>query len=216
MRDSLEPVIKAFRTGPLQANCYLVICPQTQQAVIIDPGGDGELLWDEVHNAGASLALILATHGHFDHVAGVPELKHLSGAPFWMPKEEWELWGQFAHEHPPYFGLPAGEPLPLPDRFITEGDRFTVGTLAFRVLAVPGHGPEHVAFLLEGEPLHVFSGDVLFAGSIGRTDIPYADHEQLLKHIRTRLLALPDDTIIYPGHGALTTIGMEKETNPYL
>lgn len=212
----MEAVIKIFRTGPLQANCYLVICPQTQQSVIIDPGDDGAQLWHEVQAAGANLILILATHGHFDHVAGVPELKQLSGAPFWMPKEEWELWGQHAHEHPPYFGLPAGDPLPIPDRFIEEGERFQVGTLSFRVLAVPGHGPAHAAFLLEGQPICVFSGDTLFAGSIGRTDIPYADHNQLLHHIHTRLLTLPEETILYPGHGAPTTIGIEKETNPYL
>jgi Zn-dependent hydrolases, including glyoxylases len=100
------------------------MCPQTNQAVIIDPGDDGAQLWQEVLAAGATLALILATHGHFDHVAGVPELKRLSGAPFWMPQEEWELWGQFAHEHPPYFGFPATEPLSVPDRFIEEGDQF--------------------------------------------------------------------------------------------
>jgi hydroxyacylglutathione hydrolase len=212
----VQAIVKTYRVGPLQANCYLVVCPQTNQAAVIDPGDEGEQLHHFVQEAGANLKLILATHGHFDHVAGVPELKRLSGAPFWISKDEWELWAQHAHEHPPYFGLPAGEPLSTPDRFLQEGDTFTLGTLSFQVLAVPGHGPDHVAFLMQEQPMCVFCGDTLFAGSIGRTDIPYADHETLLHHIRTRLLTLPDDTVVYSGHGMSTTIGVEKETNPYL
>lgn len=212
----IEPIICVLPVGVLQANCYLVVCAQTRLAVVIDPGDEPGRILQEAQAVKATISLILATHGHFDHVLGVGGLKRLTGAPFRMPKGEWETYGKQAYELGVSLGLPAAEPVPPPDRFIQEGDRFTVGTLCFQTLGVPGHAPDHVAFLLEGQPPRLFCGDAIFAGSIGRTDIPLADHATLLHSIETRILSLPDETILYPGHGAATTVGTERETNPYL
>ncbi|MCW5932809.1 MAG: MBL fold metallo-hydrolase [Fimbriimonadia bacterium] len=212
----MEPDIITLPVGPLQANCFIVICPETRQAVVIDPGAEGDKIWQTLQQQNASLSLILATHGHFDHVLGVPELKKHSNAPFWTSQVEWELWAKAAHEHPPFLGLPVGEPVPEPDRFLEQDDHFEVGSLKFRVLSVPGHGPDHLVFLLETQPSALFSGDTLFSGSVGRTDIPHANAQTLLDAIQNRLLTLPDDTKVFPGHGRATTIGIERETNPYL
>jgi hydroxyacylglutathione hydrolase len=208
--------IEMLTLGPLQANCYLVVEKASGQAVVIDPGCEPEQIAARLRTLSASVVLLLATHGHFDHVVGVPYLKRLTGAPFWMSRGEWELWAQYAHEHPVYLGLPPVEPLPMPDRFLQEGDTFEVGDLAFRVLSLKGHAPDHLGFLLLAQPLHLFCGDAIFAGSIGRTDIPYADHATLLQHLHTRVLTLPDDTLLLPGHGAITTVGTERQTNPFL
>ncbi|GBC93534.1 Hydroxyacylglutathione hydrolase GloC [bacterium HR15] len=208
--------VEILTLGPLQANCYLVIDKESGQAVVIDPGCEPEQVAARLHTLSVSVALLLATHGHFDHVVGVPYLKRLTGAPFWMSRGEWELWAQYAHEHLVYLGLPPSEPVPHPDRFLQEGDEFQVGCLEFRVLLLKGHAPEHLGFLLQAKPLHLFCGDAIFAGSVGRTDIPYADHQTLREHLHTRVLTLPDDTLLLPGHGPLTTVGVERQTNPFL
>ncbi len=209
-------IIETLTLGPLQANCYLVIERASRQAVVIDPGGEPEQVVARLQAHQASVALLLATHGHFDHVMGVPHLKRLTGTPFWMSRGEWDAWARYAHEHAAYVGLSVGEPVPVPDRFLQEGDSFQVGALQFEVLALRGHSPDHLGFLLKAEPLHLFCGDAIFAGSIGRTDIPYSDHQTLLAHLHTRVLTLPDDTILLPGHGSISTVGVERATNPFL
>ncbi len=209
--------IETLTLGPLQANCYLVLCNATRQTAIIDPGLEPEAIVECLHRLGdPPVQVLLATHGHFDHVMGVRYLKAHTGAPFWIPQGEWELWAQHAHEHPPYLGLPLMEPVPQPDRFIQEGDQFRVGNLEFEVVDLKGHAPDHVGFLLKTHPLRLFCGDAIFAGSVGRTDIPYADFETLRHHLHTRVLSLPDDTILLPGHGPATTVGIERQTNPFL
>jgi glyoxylase-like metal-dependent hydrolase (beta-lactamase superfamily II) len=209
-------LIETLTLGPLQANCYIVVDSATGQAVVIDPGWDPEHIAARLDALSLTTALLLATHGHFDHVVGVPYLKRVTGAPFWMSQGEWELWAQYAHEHPAYLGLPPTEPVPPPDRFLQEGDEFQVGSLQFQVLSLRGHAPDHIGFLLQAEPLHLFCGDAIFAGSVGRTDIPYADSQTLLEHLHMRVLTLPDDTVLLPGHGPPTTVGIERQTNPFL
>lgn len=206
-------MIQTLPLGPLQANCYIVTCDKTDQCVVFDPGDEAAKVLSAIE--GRQLIAIIATHAHFDHVLAVPELKRATGVPFWLPKDEWLLYGHETHVHPTMIGLPAGEPLPEPDRYINEPDEFSIGELPFRTMSVPGHAPDHVAFVMEGDPLRVFSGDVLFRGSIGRYDIPGADREKLMQSLE-RMKALPDDTIVYPGHGPSTTIGDEKRDNPYL
>lgn len=210
--------IEKLPLGVLQANCYIVQCPTTHETVVIDPGLEPERIIERLQTLGnPPVVALLATHGHFDHVVGVRALQQYTHAPFWTARDEWELWAQYAHEHPVYLNLPPTEPVPLPDRFLCEGDQFTVGTLQFEVLALRGHAPDHIGFLLKNtQPMHLFCGDAIFAGSVGRTDIPYADFQTLREHLHTRVLTLPDDTILHPGHGPDTTVGVEKSTNPYL
>jgi len=210
--------IEKLVLGVLQANCYIVQCSETRYTVVIDPGLEPEQIIARLQALGdPPVVALLATHGHFDHVVGVRALKQYTNAPFWIAEDEWNLWAQYAHEHPVYLNLPPTEPIPEPDRFLHEGEQFSVGTLHFEVLALRGHAPDHVGFLLKNtQPMHLFCGDAIFAGSVGRTDIPYADFETLREHLHTRVLSLPDDTILHPGHGPDTTVGIERATNPYL
>lgn len=210
--------IEKLTLGALRANCYVVQCVSTRQTAVIDPGLEPEQIIARLRTLGdPPVVALLATHGHFDHVVGVRALKQYTNAPFWISQDEWELLAQYAHEHPAYLNLPTMEPLPQPDRFLREGEQFAVGALQFEVLALRGHAPDHIGFLLKNvHPLRLFCGDAIFAGSVGRTDIPYADFETLRQHLHTRVLSLPDDTILHPGHGPDTTVGVERATNPYL
>lgn len=210
--------IEKLTLGVLQANCYLVQCAATRQTAVIDPGLEPEQIVQRLHAlSNPSVAAILATHAHFDHVVGAGVVKAHTGAPFWISREEWELLGQYAHEHPVYLNLPPTKPLPYPDRFLEEGETFQIGALEFEVLALRGHAPDHIGFLLKNtHPMRLFCGDAIFAGSIGRTDIPYADLNILREHLHTRVMTLPDETILHPGHGPDTTVGVERATNPYL
>ncbi|MBN1888452.1 MAG: MBL fold metallo-hydrolase [Thermoflexales bacterium] len=198
--------------GPLQTNCYLVVCPETQAGVIIDPGGDADDIAAAVEQHRVSLAYILLTHAHFDHMGAVAQLVEASGAPLAAHPAEsalLKLGGGGA-----LFGFVV-RPAPPPDVRLAEGQVLEVGTLRLHVLHTPGHTPGHVAF---HEPAHraVFDGDVLFAGGIGRTDLPGGNTKQLMDSIQTKLLALPDETIVYSGHGPATTIGRERRYNPFL
>ncbi|MFN4032145.1 MAG: MBL fold metallo-hydrolase [Fimbriimonadales bacterium] len=210
--------IEKLTLGALRANCYIVQCLATRQTAVIDPGLEPEQVVAGLRALGdPPVAAILATHGHFDHVVGVRALKQYTNAPFWISRDEWELLAQYAHEHTAFLNLPTTEPVPPPDRFLREGEPFTIGALQFEVLALRGHAPDHLGFLLtNAQPMRLFCGDAIFAGSVGRTDIPYADFETLRHHLQTRVLSLPDDTILHPGHGPDTTVGVERATNPYL
>ncbi len=210
-------LIEKLTLGMLQANCYIVSCAETLQTVIIDPGMEAERIVQRLQKLGEPPVIaLLATHGHFDHVVGVPTVQAYTRAPFWISQVEWELWAQHAHEHPTYLNLPPMAPLPQPDLFLKEGDIFKVGHLEFEVLALRGHAPDHLGFLVRTEPMRLFCGDAIFAGSVGRTDIPYADAKTLEEHLHTRVLTLPDETILHPGHGPDTSVGIERQTNPFL
>ena len=199
--------------GPLQTNCYLAICPETKKAAVIDPGWSGAAIYDRARQAGASIETILFTHAHFDHVAGAAELKQLCGAPI-LAHENAETMIAHARSHAQAWGFQI-DPVPLPDAHLVEGEDVAIGTLVLRVLATPGHSPGHVSLVAAGEPV-AFVGDVLFRGSIGRTDLPGGNYEQLIQSIREKLLVLPAETAIYPGHGDPTTIGFEQQYNPFL
>jgi glyoxylase-like metal-dependent hydrolase (beta-lactamase superfamily II) len=205
--------IRTFVVSPFQANCYLVSDEATGEAVLIDPGGDADRLIAGVRKAGVALKSLYATHAHIDHVGAAEAVKKAFGVPFLLHRAD-QFWIDRIEAQAATFGLPVPT-RPVPDGFLADGDRFTVGTIAFETLHVPGHAPGHVAFVARKEKA-AFVGDVLFAGSIGRTDFPGGDHRQLIDSIRGRLFPLGDDVTCYCGHGPETTIGEERRTNPFV
>jgi len=197
--------------GQFVENCYLVIDEAANQCAIIDPGEQSGLILHKLRAAAAKPVGIWLTHAHIDHVLGVPEVATETGAPVYLHPADRELYDAVP-EQASWFGLTADPPRP-PDRALAAGERLTVGSLSFTVRHAPGHSPGHVVFVGEGA---VFGGDVLFQGSIGRTDLPGGDFDTLIDSIERELLVLPDSTIVYTGHGPATTIGAERRTNPFL
>jgi glyoxylase-like metal-dependent hydrolase (beta-lactamase superfamily II) len=197
--------------GQFVENCYLVIDDVTRQCAIIDPGEDVERISRELTAADVAPAAIWITHAHIDHVLGVPDLRARTGVPVYLHPADSRLY-EAVPEQAAWFGLRAA-PLPAPDRSFAHGEPVRVGTLEFQVRHTPGHSPGHIVLVNDGA---VFGGDVLFRGSIGRTDLPGGSFETLMASIERELLTLPDSTIVYPGHGPDTTIGHERATNPFL
>lgn len=206
-------MIETIPVGPLQTNCYLAACEETDQAVLIDPGWSGEALYDLVTGKDLALVAILLTHAHFDHVAGAGALKQLSQAPILAHADSIPFLRE-AHRHANLWGFPM-EPAPEPDGELVDGQVLEVGELQLAVLHTPGHAPGHVCFH-EHSARALFDGDVLFKEGIGRADLPGGDYQQLMRSIREQLLVLPDDTAVYSGHGPATTIGSERRWNPFL
>jgi len=203
--------VMSIPNGRFVENCYLVIDEAGAECAIIDPGEEAGLIAHKVAAADVKPVAIWLTHAHIDHVLGVPRLKTDSGAPVYLHPADRMLYDHVA-EQATAFGMRAG-PLPAPDRALAHGDVLRVGTLQFRVRHAPGHSPGSVVF--EGQGV-AFAGDVLFQGSIGRTDLPGGDFETLIRSIERELLTLPDSTIVYCGHGPETTVGRERGANPFL
>lgn len=204
-------IVETLAVGPLQVNCYLVACPRTKHALIIDPGDEGDRILDLVQKLGVQVKMVINTHGHFDHVGANHQVIAATGVELCMHREDLPLLKMAATQAKSY-GLPSVES-PDPKRFLGNGDLVEIGDLSFEVIHTPGHSPGGICLYGEG---HLFSGDTLFAGSIGRTDLPGGDMKQLLGHIRSQLMVLPDATIVHPGHGPDSTIGREKSVNPFL
>jgi glyoxylase-like metal-dependent hydrolase (beta-lactamase superfamily II) len=204
-------LVKTLVVGPLQVNCYLVACQTTSEALVVDPGDEGERIVSAVQAAGWQVKAIVNTHGHFDHIGANRALVDATGAELLIHELDLPLL-QKAQLHAQVYGLRA-EPSPSPDRLLHDGDSIAFGTLSCTVIHLPGHSPGGIA-LHCGQ--HLFAGDVLFAGSVGRTDLPGGDHRALVEGIRTRLWCLPGETIVHPGHGPDTTIDREMRTNPFV
>lgn len=195
--------------GPFQENSYLVVDPATQRAVLIDPGSEPEQLFAMVRASGATLEAIWLTHAHIDHIGAIAPIKRVWDVPIFLHPADRPLYDRGAWQAALY-GLTIEQP-PSPERELSEGDMLTVGTLGFEVLHMPGHSPGHVVFLREG---HMLSGDLLFAGSIGRTDLPLSDPERMTESLE-RVTGLSPNTVVYPGHGPTTSIERERATNPF-
>lgn len=204
-------ILERLPTGPLEVNCYLLGCTDTRQAAVIDPGGDGTRILERLQALELTAAMVINTHGHFDHIGGNRQLIESCRVPLLIHRADVPLLATAA-EHAALFGLTT-ELSPTPDRELEHDDRINVGQLALEVIHTPGHSAGGICLYREG---HLWVGDTLFAGSVGRTDLPGGDHQLLLQMIRERLLGLPDNTQVYPGHGPVTTIGAEKMHNPFL
>lgn len=205
-------IIATLPVGMIQTNCHIVGCPETRVGAVIDPGGDPERILAEVERQGLSVKYVLNTHAHFDHTDANGAIIEATGATLALHPLDQPLLE--ASGGAALFGLRA-DPSPLPDVALHDGDELEVGTLHFKVLHTPGHTPGHVCFLEEAEGV-LFDGDVLFHRSIGRTDLPGGNYRQMMDSIKRVLLALPDDTVVYSGHGPATAIGDEKRLNPWL
>lgn len=205
-------ILDALQVGPLQVNCYVVGCERTREAVVIDPGDESGRIAELLAKRGLRLKAILLTHAHFDHLGAARELRALTGAEVVVGAGEEPLLGHLA-EQAAFFRMPTVEH-PGPVRTVADGDVIAVGRLRLEVIATPGHSPGGISLYLR-EAGVVFSGDTLFWGSVGRTDLPGSDHAALLRSLRSALGALPDETRVLPGHEEETTIGLEKEQNPF-
>ena len=197
--------------GQFVENCYLVIDEASRECAVIDPGEEAGLILRRISEAGVRPVAVWITHAHLDHVMGVPRLSRETSAPIYLHPADREL-----YDHVIQQGLAFGirvESLPPPDREFVPGESVQVGAVGFTVRHAPGHSPGSVCLVGDGV---VFTGDVLFAGSIGRTDLPGADFDTLIRSIERELLVLPDSTKVYSGHGPETTVGRERGTNPFL
>lgn len=206
-----------YLTVPVTAfaqNCSLVWCDQTLQATVIDPGGDLERLLAEVKRLGLTLTQIWLTHAHIDHAGGTGELARRLGLPIIGPHHGDQFWINGLPQQSQMFGFPPAEMF-TPTRWLHDGDTVTLGEHTLNVRHCPGHTPGHVVFH-SPDIQRVFVGDVLFAGSIGRTDFPQGNHAQLISSIRERLWPMGDDTVFIPGHGPESTLGEERQFNPYV
>ncbi|MGM0651198.1 MAG: MBL fold metallo-hydrolase [Bacillota bacterium] len=196
-------VVSMFAT-----NCYIVSCPDTNEAVIIDPGAEGKSIISTICSLGVKVKYIINTHAHVDHVGANGMLKNEYSVPIMINKKDLELYQN------PGFGLKLFlKKQPMPEQFIGEGDEVLFGNQVLKVFETPGHSEGGVC--LYGSSL-VFCGDTLFAGSIGRTNLPGGSYDKLIRSIKSKLLTLPPDTKVYPGHGSFTTIETEVKANPFL
>ncbi|HEV8198109.1 MAG TPA: MBL fold metallo-hydrolase [Gemmatimonadales bacterium] len=203
--------VVAIPNGLFEENCYLLGIPGGTEAVIIDPGEEPDRFLDEARRHGWTISAIWLTHAHIDHIMGVEAVARATGAPIHLHPHDRPIYDALV-EQGQLFGFDL-TPAPPPDAELRHGQRLRLGDYELEVRHVPGHSPGHVCFVGDG---FVLGGDVLFQGSIGRTDLMGGDLPALLAGIRTQLFVLPEDTTVFPGHGPSTTIGRERATNPFL
>lgn len=202
--------IEFVPVGPLEVNCYLVGCAETGDAVVIDPGADPALIIERIEAHGFRPRMIINTHGHLDHTAANAAVAEQYGIQAWMHRDD-----LFMLDAPDIFGLEPlleARPRPQPARFIAEGEHFRLGRVEFRVMHTPGHTPGSICLQVES---YCLTGDTVFAGSVGRTDLPGGDSRKLMHSINTKIKTLPAEMVLLPGHGPATTAGEESSNNPF-
>lgn len=207
--------IDQIKVGSFEVFCYLIVCPRAKEALVIDPAGDEEKIVNMINEKGCKLRYIINTHGHADHICGNAKVQELTGAEIIMHKDDVAIFtGPKGAAMAQQWGL---APSPPVDRAVVDGDKIEMGDITLEVLHTPGHSPGGICLLGDG---HVFTGDTLFVGAIGRTDLPGASMSQFMHSIKERLLILPGDTVVWPGHNygirPNSTIDIEKKTNPFL
>lgn len=207
--------VEMLTVGMFQSNCFIASCESTGEAIIIDAGEEGKRIVETVRAHNLDVKMIFNTHAHIDHVSGLSDVLEEIKVPVLMHKNDLSVYEAVAKQAV-MFGLSAPS-VPSIDRFVNEGDEISFGSHTGRVVNAPGHSPGGVLLVFDGEdPPIAFVGDVLFQGSIGRTDLPGSNHQHMIDTLSNVIMKLPDDMIAYPGHGPETTIGREKRSNPFL
>jgi glyoxylase-like metal-dependent hydrolase (beta-lactamase superfamily II) len=207
-------LVAGLTVGLLQENCYIIACEDTMRGVIVDPGDSARALLNEIEEMGITIEKIINTHAHFDHVMAVNAVRAATGATFHLHRDDLPILRAAPERVNEWLGARI-EPIVEPDHFLEEGQKIEIGTESLEVLFTPGHSPGHVVFVDHANE-QVFAGDTLFRGSVGRFDLPLADGPTLFHSIKHQLLTLPDSYAVYPGHGEATTIGAERESNPFV
>ena len=207
-------ILDTMVVGPLQCNCTLLSGEKTFEAVLIAPGDEPQRIISELDRQGVTVKYLLHTHAHFDHIGGTKGVKEKTLAPICLHKGDESIYKMLSAQGQ-MFGMQFEEPSPI-DKFISDEEILSFGQHRIQVIHTPGHSPGGVCFKLLDGAEQVFSGDSLFSGSIGRTDLWGGNFDQLIQSIKTRLLVLDDDIRVYPGHGPTTSIGQEKRNNPFL
>jgi len=202
--------LKSLVVGPLASNCYIAGDESTREGVIIDPADEAKVILRSVEELGLNIRSIILTHGHPDHIAALKEVKEATGAEIAVHTGDAEYYKQGALALAFGFSCPTPPP---PDKLLNDGDSIDIGDLHFKVIHTPGHTPGGICLFGHGV---LFSDDTLFNYGIGRYDLPGGDYAQLMNSLQARLMVLPDETIVYPGHGPRTTIGAERRSNPFL
>jgi hydroxyacylglutathione hydrolase len=197
-----------------QQNCTVLWCDVTKRAAVVDPGGDLDQIEAALKEEGLTLEKVLITHGHIDHAGAAAELAERAGVPIEGPHPDDKFWLDLLAEHGRNYGFVGARSF-TPTRWLQQGDRVTVGNETFEVRHCPGHTPGHIVFFHRGRQLALV-GDVIFQGSIGRTDLPGGNHQQLLHSIRENLFPLGDEVRFVPGHGPMSSLGVERQSNPYV
>lgn len=204
-------IIETVIVGPFGANCYIIGCSESYEAIVIDPGDDADEILKVVREHHLKINAIMITHAHIDHIGAVAKVKAIQGGCVMMHNGDQFLLDNAAYQAD-MFTLPRPEPFAV-DTYPEEGAKVSFGNYTGRILSTPGHSPGGICLYLDG---HLFTGDTLFMDSVGRTDLPRGSSEQLLQSIREKLLILPPGTAVYPGHGPATTLGREMAYNPFL
>lgn len=207
-------LVKGLTVGLLQENCYILGCEATHQGVVVDPGDNGRAILKVIQQVGLTITAIINTHAHMDHVMAVDTLRDATGAPFYLHRADLPVLRDVPERARLWLDSEV-DPIRDPDGYLEHGQIIQFGREQLEVRFTPGHAPGHVVFVHHAGR-QVFAGDTLFQGSIGRYDLPGADGPTLFRSIREQLFTLPDDYVVYPGHGPATTIGTERLTNPFV
>jgi hydroxyacylglutathione hydrolase len=204
-------IVKELAVGPLSVNCFIIGCPDSREAAVVDPGGDTDQILLALADEGLTLKYIINTHGHFDHVGGNKKLKDATQAKLVLHQQDLPFLSHLTASAAAW-GFKV-DPSPEPDQLVEDGDTIFFGSITLMVIHTPGHSPGSMCLYMSG---YLFAGDTLFAGSIGRADLPGGDYNTLISSIKEKLFPLPDDTKLYSGHTPPSTLGYEKKTNPFV